>query len=359
MTLHREPGILAIEGISLGHAGYFAPERLTGLTVLLPPPGATVGVDVRGGGPATHETDVIAPGTHSYGADALVLTGGSALGLHSVAGVSHELARAGRGFPAPGIPGSVIPLVPAAAIYDLGRGIGTDSPADHDRGPGAVLPPQFDDGAMATSRALSGTETAVRGSLGVGSGARSGMQSLRSSLGSFAIQLPNGVTVAALVAANPLGTIGTPDGELWAHPILRSFGLDLPPIPGLPMPQVPGATSAKNTTIAIVATDAKLDSAQVTRMASGAHAGISRAVRPSHTLFDGDSVFSLATGHIPLSEETATAELVEITSAAADALSLAIIDAHVSAAPVEAGWGQPPTLTELAPDFTEAFRELS
>ncbi|WP_350271193.1 P1 family peptidase [Brevibacterium sp. CBA3109] len=352
----RGRGILEIPGIAVGHAGQFAPGRLTGVTAVLPPSGAQVGVDVRGGGPATHETDVIAPGTHSYGADAIVLTGGSALGLASVSGVVRTLAEAGRGFPAPGLADTVIPLVPAAAIFDLGRG------------DGSARPPTDVDGAMAARAALRSTHdgaeaSAVRGSLGAGLGARSGMQSMRSSLGSVSIRLPSGYTVAALVVANPLGTIGTSDGTLWAHPLLGSYGFDLPKIGHLPAAPVSTAeaTSAKNTTIAIVATNAALDPAQVTRMASGAHAGIARAIRPSHTLFDGDTVFGIATGDVGLPEDFAASTLdqVSITAAAADALSLAIIDAHVAAAPVEDSWGQPPTLSDVAPEFAEAFAALA
>ena len=348
----RGRGILEVPGIGLGHAGRFSVRQLSGVTALIPPAGARVGVDVRGGGPATHETDVIAPGTHCYGADAIVLTGGSALGLASVSGVVDALAEAGRGFPAAGLEGSVIPLVPAAAIFDLGRG------------DGSVVPPTALDGVEAARAALSdaGEPDQVRGSRGVGLGARSGRQSMRSGLGSFAIRLPGGYTVAALVAANPLGTIGLPDGTLWADPLLRSYGFDLPPIGALPQPSELNAetTSAKNTTIAIVATDAALDSAQVTSMAAGAHAGISRAAHPSHTLFDGDTVFGLATGEVSLPTDfaSATTDRVAITAAAADALSLAIIDAHVAARPAETSWNQPPTLSEVAPGFVAAFAAL-
>lgn len=351
----RGRGILEIPGVAVGHAGQFAPDRLTGVTAVLPPPGAQVGVDVRGGGPATHETDVIAPGTHSYGADAIVITGGSALGLQSVSGVVATLAEAGRGFPAPGLRDTVIPLVPAAAIFDLGRGDGT------------ARPPTYDDGATAARAALQSDHegadtTSARGSLGAGLGARSGMQSMRSSLGSVSIRLPGGYIVAALVVANPLGTIGTPDGTLWADPLLRSYGFGLPPIGHLPaVPESTGeTTSAKNTTIAVVATNAALDPAQVTRMASGSHAGIARAIRPSHTLFDGDTVFGIATGEVRLPTDFAASTLdqVSITAAAADALSLAVIDAHIAAEPVEDSWGQPPTLSEVAPEFARAFAAL-
>ena len=345
----RGRGILEIPGMRLGHAGELTDTRLTGITTVLPPPGSTIGVDVRGGGPATRETDVIAPGTHSYGADAIVLTGGSAFGLGAVSGVVDTLAEAGLGFPAPGLADTVIPLVPAAAIYDLGRG------------DGSLAPPQPDEGTQATRAALSGRTGEVRGSIGAGTGARSGFQTLRGGLGSFAVRLPSGTTVAALVAANSLGTIGTPSGGLWLDPLLRSVGLDLPTVHGLPAAPSPGSgSSAKNTTIAIIATDARLDPAQTTRMASGAHAGISRAVQPSHTLFDGDTVFGIATGaqDLPTNRDAATRELVMISAAAADALSLAILDAHASATPVDGAWGQPPTLSEIAPDFSSEFVAL-
>ena len=345
----RGRGIFEVPGIRLGHAGELTDARLTGITTVLPPSGSTIGVDVRGGGPATRETDVIAPGTHSYGADAIVLTGGSAFGLGAVTGVVDTLAEAGLGFPAPGLTDAVIPLVPAAAIFDLGRG------------DGSVAPPRPDEGAQATDAALSSRAHEVRGSVGAGTGARSGFQSLRGGLGSFAVRLPSGTTVAALVAANSLWTIGTPAGGLWLDPLLRSIGLDLPPVQGLPAtPPAESGTAAKNTTIAIVATDARLDPAQTTRMASGAHAGIARAVQPSHTLYDGDTVFGIATGanELPADRDAATRELVMITAAAADALSLAILDAHASATPVDDAWGQPPTLSEIAPDFTSAFSAL-
>ncbi|MGC2940015.1 MULTISPECIES: P1 family peptidase [unclassified Brevibacterium] len=345
----RGRGILEVPGIRLGHSGELTDSRLTGITAVLPPPGSTVGVDVRGGGPATRETDVIAPGTHSYGADAIVLTGGSAFGLNAVSGVVDVLAEAGLGFPAPGLADAVIPLVPAAAIFDLGRG------------DGSVNPPTPAEGAEAARAALSGETVEVRGSLGAGIGARSGFQSLRGGIGSFAVRLPGGITVAALVVANSLGTIGTPSGGLWTEPLLRSFGLDLPSVHGLPTtPPSQSGTAAKNTTIAVVATDARLDPAQVTRMAAGAHAGISRAVQPSHTLFDGDTVFGIATGVNDLSSnhDVGTRELVMITAAAADALSLAILDAHASATPVPGTWQQPPTLSEIAPDFASALTAL-
>ncbi len=353
----RGRGILEVPGIALGHAGECVRDRLTGVTVLLPPRGSTVAVDVRGGGPATHETDVIAPGTHTQGADAIVLTGGSALGLRSVSGVVTALAEVGRGFPAPGLPGVVVPIVPAAAIYDLGRG------------GGPLAPPSEAEGAEAARSALAQATAEVRGSLGAGTGARSGLQSLRGGLGSFALGLPGGVRVAALVAANPFGSIGTTTGpgttgpgtaagELWARPLLAELGLDLPRIKALPAPL--GDAAAKNTTIAIVATNARLDSAQAHRLAQTAHAGIARAVRPSHTLYDGDTVFAVATSQVALPEEPAasTRALVDIGQAAADALSLAILDAHASAIPVGADWCQPPTLTDVAPEFATAFTAL-
>ncbi|MGV2821423.1 P1 family peptidase [Brevibacterium casei] len=365
----RGRGILDVPGLALGHAGTLTRDRLTGVSVVIPPTGSTIGVDVRGGGPATHETDVVSPTAHGYGADAIVLTGGSALGLRSVSGVCDALAEVGRGFPAPGLDDAVVPLVPAAAIYDLGRGSGE------------VAPPTIAEGAEAARAALTGVGTGdqgagtagragtasdqgvstdVRGSIGVGLGARAGMQTLRSSLGSVSVPVPGGYTVAALVVANPFGTIGTGQGDLWGGALLAEVGWDLPPLPALPAPDPLAAASARNTTLAIVATDARLDTAQVSCLAFGGHPGIARAVRPSHTLFDGDTVFAIATGEVPLPEDRgqAAADLVALTAAAADAITLAILDAVVSAAPLEASWGQPPTLSDIAPEFVAAFSAL-
>ncbi|MBE4694973.1 P1 family peptidase [Brevibacterium casei] len=353
MTPTRGRGILDVPGLALGHAGTLTRDRLTGVSVVLPPAGSTVGVDVRGGGPATHETDVLSPTAHGSAADALVLTGGSAIGLRSVAGVSDALAEAGRGFPAPRLPGTVIPLVPAAAIFDLGRGAGP------------VAPPTAAEGAAAAQAALAAlTEeaptTPVRGSVGVGIGARAGVQTLRSSLGSVSIRLSAGYTVSALVVANPFGTIGTEAGTLWAGPLLEAVGWDLPPLPSLPVPDLEAPLSAQNTTLAIIATDARLDRAQVTALAAGGHPGIARAVRPSHTLIDGDTVFAVATGARALPEDPAEAlpAVVEITAAAADAVTLAVLDALTSASPLAPAWEQPPTLVDIAPDFTAAFADL-
>lgn len=381
MTATRGRGILEVPGISLGHAGELTSERLTGVTVLLPPAGSSVSVDVRGGGPATHETDVLSPLAHAYGADALVLTGGSAIGLRSIAGVSQVLAEAGRGFPAPGLTDAVVPIVPGAAIYDLGRG-------------GHLAPPTIADGAEAARAALAGVGTAgvgpvgvgpaevglagagpadhdagaagpaapveVRGSIGVGCGARAGMQTLRSSLGSVSVSVPGGYTVAALVVANPFGTIGTESGALWAGPLLDEVGWDVPPLPGLPVPDPAPIATATNTTLAIVATDARLDTAQTACLAAGGHPGIARAMRPSHTLADGDTVFALATGELPLPADPAEAgaTLVALTAATADAITLAIIDAVVSATPLDESWGQPPALADIAPDFVAAFSAI-
>lgn len=350
MTPTRGRGILDVPGLALGHAGTLTRDRLTGVTVVLPPAGSTVAVDVRGGGPATHETDVLSPTAHGSGADAIVLTGGSAIGLRSVAGVSDALAEAGRGFPAPHLADVVVPLVPAAAIFDLGRGAGP------------IAPPTAAEGGAAARAALSAqadeaAATPVRGSVGVGIGARAGRQTLRGGLGSVSIRLAGGYTVAALVVANPFGTIGTAAGSLWAGPLLEEVGWDLPALPNLPVPKPEETASAQNTTLAIIATDARLDLAQATALAAGGHPGIARAVRPSHTLIDGDTVFAVATGARPLPDDPAEAmpALVEITAAAADAVTLAVLDALSSATPVA---DQPPTLADIAPEFTAAFADL-
>ncbi|MBE8146230.1 P1 family peptidase [Brevibacterium casei] len=304
----RGRGILDVPGLALGHAGTLTRDRLTGVSVVIPPTGSTIGVDVRGGGPATHETDVVSPTAHGYGADAIVLTGGSALGLRSVSGVCDALAEVGRGFPAPGLDDAVVPLVPAAAIYDLGRGSGE------------VAPPTIAEGAEAARAALTGVGTGdqgagtagragtasdqgvstdVRGSIGVGLGARAGMQTL-AQFARFGVRAGAGrVHGRRACRGQPVRDDRHRPGRSLGRSPPRRGGMGPAPAPALPAPDPLAAASARNTTLAIVATDARLDTAQVSCLAFGGHPGIARAVRPSHTLFDGDTVFAIATGEVP------------------------------------------------------------
>lgn len=372
-TLRRGRGVLEVPGVALGHTAHTGKGRLTGTTVIVPPPGTLAGVDVRGGGPASHETDILAPGTLGYGADAVVLTGGSAFGLVAAHGVQRGLLAAGRGFPAPGLPGVTVPIVPAAGIFDLGRG---GEPA---------APPVEEDG-LAAYRDARADQPLLRGSVGAGVGAWTGRGLLRGGLGQAAITTPAGHTVAALVVANPMGGVLDPTGLLHCATVLTRYGIGVPQAHGLRarFAEFHGGAAAhggsdgdggddtsgragagaRNTTIACIVTDARLDAAQTTRLAQSAHAGLARAIHPSHTLFDGDAVFALATGARAL-DDPGSAVLVELNIAAADVLSAAIVDAVLSAAPdtvpgrvTAAGVPAPPALGEVDPTTAEAWRAL-
>jgi len=323
-----------VPGFLVGHAHRIGEGRLTGVTVILPPPGTVGSVDVRGGGPGTHETDALDPTTLVPTVDAVVLTGGSAFGLASAHGVQRWCADQGRGFPAgpPDDPTSLlVPIVPAAAIFDLGRGGAGADPAaqpDAELGRLAVL-----DAAASAGRAV------PRGSVGVGAGARMALQTLRGGVGTASVSLPGGVLVGAVVVVNALGSpIDPVTGAL--------FGTAFVP-PGRPRPpelaageqaraaqpsetgrdRGPGTAATANTTLAVVATNAALDPAQARRTATAAHDGIARGLSPAHTLLDGDTVFTLASGQIPVD----LMGLVAVQAAAADAVLLAILDAVLSA----------------------------
>ncbi|SMY12945.1 P1 family peptidase [Brevibacterium jeotgali] len=365
--------VATVPGVRVGGAQRTDDGWLSGTTVIVPPQGTVTGVDVRGGGPAGHETDVLAPGTHSPGADAVVLTGGSAWGLASVLGVQRGLAADGRGFPAPMLPGAYVPIVPAAAVYDLGRGDGTLLHPDAEMGLAAYRRACPDGGSAVA-------EAPVRGSVGGGTGAFIGRGLLRGGLGSVCLRTPSGHLVAAIVIANPMGDVIEPSGRLHASGVLARTGAELPDVPSdwidraltLDATAANAVTPQRNTTIAAIVTDARLDAAQATRLAQSAQAGLARAIHPSHTLFDGDTVFAMATGGADADIDATS--IVGLNCAAADALSLAILDAALTARPhlrdatasgpdaAETDPAQqaprPAALRELAPDLATAWEVL-
>ncbi|WP_197918348.1 P1 family peptidase [Thiosulfatihalobacter marinus] len=268
--------ITDIAGLKVGNAQDDAIK--TGSTVLLSDGPFTCGVSIMGGAPGTRETDLLAPDKTVQQVDALVLSGGSAFGLDAASAVADELRAQGRGY---GVGDQVVPIVPAAILFDLLNG-GTKTWAQN---PYRAL------GARAFAAA---GETFALGSVGAGTGAT--LASHKGGLGSASMVLPSGHTVGALVAVNALGD-ASPDGaHFWAAPweIGDEFGAAgcLRTAPGtLPATKL----DARNTTIAIVATDAQLTQAQCTRMATAAHDGMARALVPSHTPHDGDLVFALST----------------------------------------------------------------
>ncbi len=258
----------------------------SGVTAILCDEPAAAGVQVLGGAPGTCETDALEPHNLVDGVDAISLSGGSAFGIDAAAGVQAALREMDRGFE---ILGFRVPIVPGAILFDLPNG------GDKNWG---RFSPYRDFGFEAAMAAAQDFEI---GSVGAGAGATTA--ALKGGLGSASTVLENGITVGALVAVNAVGSVtvgGTP--HFWAAPfeIGDEFGgLGLPH----PMPDDASkvltklrATARGNTTIAVIATDAKLDKAAAKRLAIAAHDGFARAIWPTHTPVDGDLVFGLATG---------------------------------------------------------------
>lgn len=301
--------ITDVAGIRVGQVQNNGDGWLTGVTVVLPPPGTVGSVDVQGGGPATHETDALDPTTLVSRVDAVVLTGGSAYGLASAAGAQRWCEENGRGFP---VKGGVVPIVPAAAIFDLGRGGDFSARPTPDMGYAA---------AAAAAVQKEGHDVG-RGNVGAGTGALIGRGQYKGGVGTASITLDNGVVIAALAVVNALGL---PLGSAVPDPVGRD---DPQPL---------------NTTLVVVATNAVLDVAECKRTASASHAGIARALDPSHTLADGDTVFCLATGTVALDRSDEAARqlsLITLQSAAADVVRLAILDGVASAESVSTPAGE-------------------
>ncbi|YCH07979.1 P1 family peptidase [Arthrobacter sp. alpha11c] len=333
--------ITDVPGIRIGHVQKNDGGWLSGVTVVLPPVGTVGSVDVRGGGPGTHETDALDPTTLVSTVDAIVLTGGSAFGLGSATGAQLWCEEQGRGF---AVPGTVVPIVPAAAIFDLGRGGDVKARPDADMGYKA-----------AAAAFASGDHAAVeRGNVGAGTGAVIARGQCKGGVGTSSITLdsisPDGpVTVGALAVVNALGTPVFRPADL--QPSARSV---VPPLDArrrAPGPQdQPGAPFATppqglNTTLVVIATNALLDVAECKRTASSGHAGLARALDPSHTLADGDTVFALATGAVGLDRSTEQARqvsLITLQSAAAEAVRLAILDGVEAAESVTTAAGDFP-----------------
>jgi L-aminopeptidase/D-esterase-like protein len=313
--------ITDIAGLRVGHA---ADERAcTGVTALLCAAGWAASVDVRGGGPGTRETDALAPENLVGRAHALVLAGGSVFGLAAADGVAASLSMQGIGLqwrsksPA-------IPIVPSAVLHDLGNG------GDKNWG---LSPPYRELGLRAL--AATGTDFAL-GSVGAGRGAMAGL--LKGGIGSASVDLHDGLMVGALVAVNSVGSPLMPDGKTywaWAFELGQEFGGGGPPQDAMdlgdPAPDEsrllaigrlnPGA----NTTLAVVACNADLNTVECKRVAMMAQDGIARALRPAHTPFDGDTVFALASGELVLKKNLLRpAQVGRIGSAAADCLARAV-----------------------------------
>ena len=289
--------LTAIDGIKVGHATD-ATAR-TGCTVVLCPAGATAGVDVRGAAPGTRETDALRSGRLVQKAHAVLLTGGSAFGLDAAGGVVQYLEEQNVGFPAGIIR---VPIVPAAVIFDLGVG---DAKVRPDR-------------QMGYRACLNATDEPVgMGTIGAGTGATvgkaPGVTSSPGGVGSACKYLDSGLTVAAIVVVNALGNIVNPDtGEIIAGGKEDGGFVDI-----TERLLDANLVHGTNTTIGVVATNATLSVTEVNRVAEMAHDGMARAIRPSHTMFDGDTLFALATGaHAGSSVNTVGILAAEIVAAA-------------------------------------------
>lgn len=337
-------GLTDVAGLRVGHAQVAGERALSGTTVVLAPEGGVVAaVDVRGGGPGTRETDALDPRNVVQRIEAVVLTGGSAFGLESAAGVMAWLEEHGRGVRVGPDPSQVVPVVPAACVFDLGRGGDWTARPDAATGRAAV------EAAAATSEG----SPVVAGAVGAGTGAVIGH--LKGGVGTASTVLESGITVAALVVANAVGSAIDPGtGALYGELIIEG-----PDRAAFPSPAVHTAAQLRlaearekngppplNTTLAVVATDADLTRAQAHKLAGTAHDGIARAVRPVHLLNDGDTVFALATGSVPLAEGNPLA-LNDILAASADTVTRAIVHAVRSAASIDGPGGSFPSYGEL------------
>ncbi|MBS1213961.1 MAG: peptidase DmpA [Proteobacteria bacterium] len=314
----KHNGLTDVGGLLVGH--HTDSTAVSGVTVVLCPEGAVGAVDVRGAAPGTRETDLLDPVNLVEKVQAIVLSGGSVYGLSAADGVVRWLSEKGWGFPLG--EGHVAPIVPAAVLYDLGRGP-------------QFVPPIGGEWGRLACEAAGGGPVAV-GCVGAGTGAMAG--AVKGGLGSASLVLASGITVAALMAVNPAGSVINPEtGRPW------EIGLELDAEFGelgrrsIRLPAPPGDGPARSTTIGVVATDAALTKVQALKVVQMAHDGLARSIRPAHTMFDGDTLFCMATGRRPLPESPglfigAQAQSInEIGHAAADCTARAIIHAVLQA----------------------------
>jgi L-aminopeptidase/D-esterase-like protein len=274
--------LTAIQGLRVGHAHDLA-NGVTGCTVILCPPNAVGGVDQRGGAPGTRETDLLRPMHLVEHVHAILLSGGSAYGLDAATGIMRYLEEQGAGFPTRA--GIVVPIVPAAIIFDL------------DVGSPAIRP----DAAMGYAACLAATaEPVAEGCFGAGAGARVGgiagiPFACKSGIGSALLELEGGLQAAALMVVNAVGDVVAEGGAILAGARQPPEGKQFAGSLNL-LRQLAIAPPPSNTVIGVVATNATLTKEEANKVAQMAHDGLARAVRPAHTLFDGDTIFALATG---------------------------------------------------------------
>ncbi len=305
--------ITDVQGVKVGH--FTEPGRPTGCTVLMFEKGATAGVDVRGSAPGTRETDLLNPIDTVQQVQAILLAGGSAFGLDAASGVVRFLEEHRLGYAVGGV---VVPIVPAAILYDLEVG-------------DPKIRPTAESGYKACQAATS--QRVVEGNVGAGAGATIGKmfgpkQAMKSGLGSASIRVGNtGIVVGAIVAVNAVGDVvdpktakiiagaRKPDGSGFMDTMARiREGYSV------------RADAAANTTIGVVATNVALDKPQATKVAQMAHDGLARTIYPVHTPSDGDTIFAVATGAIAV-----RANHGAIGALAAEAMAQAVLRAVMNA----------------------------
>ena len=308
MTNTDRSGLTAVVGLKVGH--HTMQARPTGCTVVLAEGGAVAGVDVRGSAPGTRETDLLNPLNLVDQVHAVVLAGGSAFGLDAASGVMRYLEERRVGFPTAY---GVVPIVPAAILFDLGVG-------DPKVRPGA-------DCGYAAALAASGG-LVEEGNVGAGAGATIGKmmgmeRAMKGGVGTASLALPDGLVVAALVAVNAYGDaidpatgrvvagVRTDDGTRLADArvLLRSGAAQKKPL-------------GENSTIGVVATNARLTKTQATKVAQMAHDGLARSITPVHSLADGDTLFALSTGTLG-----GEADVSRVGALAAEAVADAVLRA--------------------------------
>jgi L-aminopeptidase/D-esterase-like protein len=340
------PGhITDVPGILVGHYQRRGRGWRTGTTVVRIDGGAMASCDVRGGGPGTRETDLLDPTAMIDRVQAICLSGGSAYGLAAAHGVMRWHEEHEAGFPVGTPSNHVVPIVPAAVIFDLGRGgVFTNRPDE-----------SFGYRACAAAK----TGSVVLGAIGAGTGAVAA--GLQGGVGTAATILPDGVVVGALAIVNAAGQVIAPHTGLpWFHE-----GLELRRPPASERRALVEATrlptTPLNTTIGLVATSAAVTKSECRKMAGVAHDGLARAIRPVHSMFDGDTIFCLSTGQHSLSvgsesglrrPDSRPGALNVLLAAAADCFALACTRAVVEAR----SSGGPPSYADLCPSAVSTAR---
>jgi L-aminopeptidase/D-esterase-like protein len=275
-------GLTDIPGIRVGHVSDF--QAITGCTAILCPQGAVGGVDIRGSASGTEETPVLDPGHVTTQIHGILLAGGSAFGLEAGSGVRRYLEHQGIGFDTGA---AKVPIVPAAILYDLAIGKADVRPT----------------AAMGEAAAAAATADAVReGSVGAGTGATVGKilgmrHAMKSGVGSFTVTLPGGAMVSSLAVVNAFGDVRDPaTGKILAGARSTPEGADFADTQEHMKRGAAGGFAVRNTTLVVVATDARLTKVQATKLAQQAGLGMARTIFPVNTMFDGDIVFALSLG---------------------------------------------------------------